>query len=85
MIRRISDVDAAFDLWYDANTVGADLVTVCWISHGPRAGDHSFDPSPGDVVLIGDNEEAPLRARIIRRNGDEVDVQVELPSSIAVA
>ena len=75
----------AYDLWYDANTVGGDLVVTCWISHGPRAGDLSFDPQPGDRVLLGDEEEAPLRARVVRREGDRVTAQVDLPGSAAVA
>lgn len=78
-------MSGAYDLWYDANTVGADLVVVCWISHGPRASDASFDPSPGDTVVIGDDEEAPRRARVVRRDGDRVSVQVELSGATAVA
>ena len=27
-----------YDLWFDLNEVGGDLVVECWISHGPRAG-----------------------------------------------
>ena len=57
----------AYDLWYDANTVGADLVVETWISHGPRADDSSFDPHPGDWVVLGDEDEAPQQARVIRR------------------
>jgi hypothetical protein len=69
---------AAYDLWYDATTVGADLVVECWISHGPRADDPTFDPAPGDQVTVGDDEEAPLRGRVVRREGDRVSVQVQL-------
>jgi hypothetical protein len=68
----------AYDLWYDATTVGADLVVLCWISHGPRRDDPGFDPQPGDYVRVGDDDETSLRARIIRRDGDRVAVQVEL-------
>lgn len=71
--------DATYDLWYDATTVGGDLVVQCWISHGPRRDDPSFDPQPGDVVHVGDDDESPMRARVVRRNGDRVAVQVELP------
>lgn len=75
-----------YDLWYDATTVGADLVVECWISHGPRADDPTFDPRPGDGVSVGDDEEAPFRARVVRRDGDRVAVQVELAdASHAVA
>lgn len=76
-----SVTDRTYDLWYDAATVGADLVVLCWISHGPRAGDPGFDPTIGDHVMIGDDEEAPLSARVIRRDGDRVAVQVQLPTS----
>lgn len=77
---------SSYDLWYDATTVGSDLVVSCWISHGPRAGDSGFDPQPGDLLLVGDDEEPPLKARVIRRQGDRVDVQVHLTdASPAVA
>lgn len=69
---------AGYDLWYDATSVGADLVVETWISHGPRASDPTFDPQPGDLVLVGDNEEPLLRARVTRRNDNHVWVQVEL-------
>lgn len=42
-------------------TVGAELVVLCWFSHGPRANDPNFDPQPDDHVLVGDDEEARLR------------------------
>jgi hypothetical protein len=77
---------STYDMWYDATTVGPDLVVLCWISHGPRADDAGFDPQPGDFVVIGDDEEPPLRARVIRRDGDRVAMQVQLAgSSHAVA
>jgi hypothetical protein len=76
----------SYDLVYDPNEVGPDLVVECWISQGPRDADAMFDPMPGAIVLVGDDEEQPLKARVIRRNGDRVWVQVELPgSSHAVA
>lgn len=83
----MEDVTAsAYDLWYDANTVGADLVVMCWISHGPHADDAGFNPQPGDYVRIGDDEEPPLQARVVRRDGDRVTVQVQLTdASHAVA
>jgi hypothetical protein len=70
----------AYDLTYDPNEVGADLVVECRLRRGPRASDPTFDPSPGDTVRIGDDEEAPLEARVIRRAGDRVWVQVQLPA-----
>ena len=69
------------DLWFDPNQVGGDLVVECWISHGPRAGDRAFDPQPGDTVLVGDDDEAPLSARVTRREADRVWVQVALTRS----
>jgi hypothetical protein len=70
-----------YDLWYDATCVGVDLVVECWISPGPRAHDSSFDPQPGDHVSVGDDEEAPLRARVVRRQGDRVAVHVRIAAA----
>lgn len=83
MIARMRNVRSGLthDLWFDPNGVGADLVVECWISHGPRAQDPSFDPQPGDWVLAGDEEDQPVRARVTRRDGDRVWLQVQLPSS----
>ena len=67
-----------YDLWYDATSVGADLVVETWISHGPHKDDATFDPQPGDYVLVGDDDEPPLGARVIRRNENRVWVQVDL-------
>jgi hypothetical protein len=67
-----------YDLWYDATSVGADLVVETWISHGPRSDDPTFDPCVGDWLLVGDDEEAPCRARVIRREGNRVRMQLEL-------
>jgi hypothetical protein len=75
-----------YDLRYDPNGVGPDLVVECWISHGPRAQDETFDPEPGDMLMVGDDEEAPLPARVVRRDGNRVWVQLQLPgASHAVA
>jgi len=75
----MSDMDIdLYDLWYDATTVGADLVVETWISHSPRASDADFDPQPGDWVTVGDDEEPSIRGRIIRRNANKVFVQLEL-------
>ena len=67
-----------YDLWYDANSVGADLVVETWISHSPRASDSTFDPQPGDWVTVGDDEEPSIRGRITRRDANRVWVQLEL-------
>ena len=74
-----------YDLWYDANSVGADLVVETWISHGPRAADATFDPQPGDWVTVGDDEEPELRSRVIRRAADRVWTQIELTAAISQA
>lgn len=80
----MSYVDAVlYHLWLDANSVAGDMVAECWISHGSRAGDADFDPAPGDWVTAGDGDEAPLRTRVIKRQGDRVSVQIELSSSSA--
>lgn len=68
----------ARDLWFDPNGVDADLMVECWLSHGPRADDESFDPQPGDVVIVGDDEEDPSRARVTSRDTDRVWLQIEL-------
>lgn len=67
-----------YDLWYDATSVGGDLVVETWISHGPRADDPTFNPGPGDWLLVGDDEEPPVRSRVIRRDGNQVWVQLDL-------
>lgn len=72
-----------YDLWYDAPTVGADLVAETWISHGPRADDAAFDPQAGDGVTVGDDDEPPIRGRVTRRAGDKVWVQLEPGRSVA--
>jgi hypothetical protein len=77
--------DVPYDLNYDPNEVGADLVVECWLRRGPRSVDPAFNPAPGDTVIIGDDEEPPLSARVVRRDGDRIWVQVHLPASHAVA
>lgn len=75
-----------YDLRYDPNEVGGDLVVECWISHSPRAHDVSFDPQAADLVTVGDDEEPPLRGRVVRRDGNRVWVQLDLAArSHAVA
>ncbi len=73
-----------YDLWFDPNAVGGDLVAQCWISHGPRAADDRFDPRPGDRVTVGDeDDEPPLPARVIKREGDRVWLQIQLDADNA--
>jgi hypothetical protein len=72
-----------YDLWFDPNAVGGDLVAQCWISHGPRADDEQFDPGPGDQVTVGDDDEPSLPARVIKREGDRVWVQIQLDADDA--
>lgn len=68
----------SYDLWYDATTVDAELGVETSISHGPRAADASFDPQPGDWVVVGDDDEPPVRAQVLRRSGNRVWVQLDL-------
>jgi len=83
MIGTIATVGSeAYDLAFDPNDVGPDSVVECWISQGPRAGDAAFDPQPGDAVTAGDDEGAPLPARVIRRDGNRVWVQLDLTRSV---
>lgn len=81
----IEAVTTAYDLWYDATTVDGHLGVTCWISHGPRADDPQFVPQAGDVVVVGDDEEEPLSARVVRRDGDRVTVQLAIADVSAVA
>ena len=76
----MTDVSTPYDLWFDPNEVGGDLVVECWISHGPRAEDAAFDPHPGDEISVSDEEDAPLRARVVQRDGDRVWVQLQVTS-----
>lgn len=73
--------EEVFDLRYDPNEVGGDLVAECWISHSPRAEDLGFDPQPADMVTLGDDEEPPVRGRVVRRDSNRVWVQIDLTSS----
>ena len=73
--------DERYDLTYDPNEVGGDLVVECWLSHSPRANDSDFDPQPADIVTVGDDEERPLRGRVVRRDGNRVWVQLELAAA----
>ncbi|MEU4241221.1 hypothetical protein [Actinoplanes sp. NPDC026619] len=74
-----------YDLRYDPNEIGGDLVVECWISHGPRAHDGTFNPRVGDQVTLGDDEEAPIQARVIRRDGNRVWAQVPFPGQAFAA
>ncbi len=69
---------ADFDLRYDPNEVGADMVVECWISHGPRSDDGSFQPVVGDWLWVGDDEVPPRRARVTKRDDNRVWVQMQL-------
>lgn len=72
------------DLSYDPNEIGPDCVVECWISHGPRADDASFDPQPGESVSLIDDDDEPLRGRVVRREGNVVWVQVILPAVVSL-
>ncbi len=76
--------EAPYDLRYDPNEVGPDLVVECRLPSSPRAGDATFNPVPGDVVMVGDDEEVPLQGRVVRRSGDLVWVQVHLPTAVSL-
>jgi hypothetical protein len=73
-------VSMPYDLWFDPNEVGGDFVVECWISHGPRVEDAAFDPYPDAEVSVSDEEDEPLRARVVRRDGDRVWVQLRVTS-----
>ncbi len=67
------------DLIYDPNEVGADLVVTRLISQSPRATDLTFDPQPSDILLVTDADGEDLRARVVRRDGNRVAVQLIVP------
>lgn len=73
------DAMASVDLMYDPNEVGADLVVTCLISQSPRATDSAFDPQPSDILLVTDADGEDLRARVVRRDGNRVSVQLIVP------
>lgn len=39
----------------------------------------AFDPAVGDALLVGDDEVPPRRARVVKRIGNRVWVQMYLP------
>ncbi len=67
------------DLMFDPNDVGPDCVVECWISQGPRATDPTFDPRPGDRLLLIDEDAETLAGRVVTRDGNRVWVQVVIP------
>jgi hypothetical protein len=67
-----------YDLRYDPTEVGADMVVECWMSQGPRCDDESFDPRVGDWLWVGDDEVPRRRARVTKRDGNRVWVQMYL-------
>lgn len=68
-------------LLFDPNEVDGALVVKSWILHGPRAEDRSFNPQPGDLLTVIDDEEPAEKALVVRREGNGVWVQVLLPAS----
>jgi len=68
----------AADLIYDPNDVGPDLVVACLVSQSPRAEDPSFDPRPGDILTATDVDGEDLRARLVRRDGNLIWVQLDI-------
>lgn len=73
-------MSGGYDLRYDPNEVGADMVVECWISYGPHADEAAFDPAVGDALWVGDDEVPPRRARVVKRIGNRVWVQMHLPN-----
>lgn len=78
----MSGMAQVVDLFFNPNDVDGSLVVECWISHGPRAADKDFDPQPGEILTVSDDEEKPEKARVVRRHGNRVWVQILLPAII---
>ncbi|MFT4010753.1 MAG: hypothetical protein QM655_12020 [Nocardioidaceae bacterium] len=70
---------SAADLIYDPTEVGPDLVAACLVSQSPRATDPSFDPRPNDILTVTDADGEDLRARVVRRDGNVIWVQLDVP------
>ena len=71
---------AEVDLWLDTERVTEEFVASCKISAGPRAMDGSFDPQPGELVVLDDAQQMPIDGLVIDRQGDDVTVQIlEVP------
>lgn len=73
------------DFFFDESVVTPDLLIECRISDGPRRDDASFDPTPGDLVLLDDGQDLPIEGVVLRRIGDEVLVQIPEPDPAWVA
>lgn len=65
---------SAYDVWYDPNEVDSHnrvQVLLAWV----RAG---LSLTLGAIVLAGDEDEPPVKARVIARDGDTGIAQLEL-------
>ncbi|MEO5840300.1 MAG: hypothetical protein ABIQ73_08325 [Acidimicrobiales bacterium] len=71
------DSEFDYDLRYDPNEIGADLVVECWISQSPRTDDAFFDPQPGDSIRAVDHELEARKAKVTRRDANRVWVQFQ--------
>ncbi len=73
--------DAGYDLTYDPNEVGGDSLSSAGFPTVLAQMTADFDPQPADIVTVGDDEERPLRGRVVRRDGNRVWVQLELAAA----
>lgn len=76
-------VEVLADLMYDPNDIGPDCVVRCRISNGPRDHDPSFNPRIGDHVVLVDDDGVLLRGRVTERDGDRLQVQVDLAARLS--
>jgi hypothetical protein len=67
----VPDVD--YDLLYDPNEVRPNGTVTVRVSRSPRR----VDPHLGDEVWAGDGEEPRLRAVVVARDGDRVELQLD--------
>ena len=79
VLRKRDGSSRSVSFGYDPNEVGSELVVTCLISLSPRAGDSTFDPQPSDMLLVTDVDGEDLWARVVRRDGNQVSVQLIVP------
>jgi hypothetical protein len=73
------------DLIFDPAAFTIDGLVVCSLARSPRSADRDFEPRPRDIVRIDDGDGDPVWGVVVRRNADEVLVEViepEVPPAV---